>query len=59
MYVDNAVDRILGPCFLSYTAEPCQDTCNGSALYGLQSGLLSLKLTQTLFITFKNQTIIY
>lgn len=39
-YADHAIHWVFGTSLLSHTAEPCQDSCNGSAMHGMQSGLI-------------------
>ncbi|KAH9732623.1 Ascorbate transporter [Citrus sinensis] len=34
---DHAIHWVFGTSLLSHTAEPCQDSCNGSAMHGMQS----------------------
>jgi hypothetical protein len=36
---DHAINRVSRSCVFSYTAKSCQNTCHGSTMYGLQSGL--------------------
>jgi len=36
---DHAIDRVSGSRLFSYTTEPCQNTCYGSIVHGMQSGL--------------------
>ena len=36
---DHAIDWVFGPGLLSYAAAPCEDTCYGCAMHGMQSGL--------------------